>query len=240
MSHPTVIHPHPIPMPKHTGLLKRKGRYYMNRRVPKDLRAIYGMDIIRRSLKTSDYREAVSQLHYEAFALDADFIAKRREIKSAQPLPTISALSDREAHEMVSQWLVELEKLSDQWYFENVARMDTQEVEEVLDNLRMDEVAFSGGSRNYEAADARGDVDAFLKSSGSECAKDSAPYRKLIFLFTKARLENVRRNMARLNGAPVTAVEPLFREVFAHTNITPATKPVTNIGRWASCSMPLF
>jgi hypothetical protein len=28
-------------MPRHTGLLKRNGRYYMNRRVPKDLHAVF-------------------------------------------------------------------------------------------------------------------------------------------------------------------------------------------------------
>jgi len=214
-------------MPKHTGLLKRNGRYYMNRRVPKDLHAVYGTKVIRKSLKTSDHREAISQLHYEAFALDAEFTAKRREMKSSLPLPKVSALSDREAHEMVSRWLVEREKLSEQWYFEIISKMDEQEVEEVMDNLRTDEVVFSGGSKHYEAANARGDVDAFLKSSGLECPTDSPAYRKLVYLFTKARLENVRRNMARLVGRPVTAVEPLFREVFAHTGVISPTKPVS-------------
>ncbi len=111
---------HPIPMPKQTGLLKRNGRYYINRRVPNDLRGVYKTEYIRKSLMTSDRREALDRLHYEAFALNADFAAKRRELKSAQPFPVISALSDREAHEMVSRWLVEHEKLSEQWYFERL------------------------------------------------------------------------------------------------------------------------
>jgi hypothetical protein len=34
-------------MPKHSGLLKRKGRYYLNSRVPKDLRSLYGKQEVK-------------------------------------------------------------------------------------------------------------------------------------------------------------------------------------------------
>jgi hypothetical protein len=214
-------------MPKHTGLLKRNGRYYINVRVPKDLRAVYKTEIIRKSLKTSDHREAINLVRYEAFALDADFAAKRREMKSSQPLPIITALSDREAHEMVSRWLVEHEKLSDQWYFEIIAKVDEGEKDEILDNLRTDELVYTGGNKHYQGQDASNDVDSFLKSSGLECPKESPPYKKLVFLFTKARLENIRRNMSRLEGNAVTSIEPLFREVFAHSEIAAARKPVS-------------
>lgn len=174
-------------MPKQTGLLNRHGVYHINRRVPKDLRATYKKEVIRYSLKTSNYREAVVQLHYEAFKLDADFAAKRREMESAGPMPVVTVLSDREAHEIVSRWLVEHEKLSEQWYFEIIAKADAGERDEILDNLRTDELVYSGGNKFYEGRDARNDVDSFLKSSGLECPKESPPYKKLVFLFTKAR-----------------------------------------------------
>jgi hypothetical protein len=227
MSHNTGTHSHPIPMPKNTGLLKRNGRYYLNVRVPKDLLAVYKTALIRKSLKTSDHREAIGQLHYEAYALHADFAAKRREIKSNEPLPMISALSDREAHEMVSRWLIEHEKLSERWYFEIIAKADEGERDEILDNLRTDELVYRGGNQFYEGRDASNDVDSFLKSSGLECPKESPAYKKLVFLFTKARLENIRRNMARLDGQAVTPIEPLFREIFAHSEIASARKPVS-------------
>ncbi len=148
MSYITVTHSQPIPMPKHTGLLKRNGRYYLNVRVPKDLRSVYGMEIIRKSLKTSGRREAINQLHYEAFALDSDFKAKRREMESAQPLPTVRTISDREAHEMVFGWFIQQETLSEQWYLETGCKMDEEGVGEALDNLRTDEAVFNGGSKD--------------------------------------------------------------------------------------------
>ncbi len=229
MSHTPVTHSHPIPMPRHTGLLNRHGVYHINRRVPKDLRAAYKREVIRYSLKTSNYREAVVQLHYEAFKIDADFAAARRAAaaESVGPVPVISALSDREAHEMVSRWLVEHEKLSEQWYFEIIAKADEGERDEILDNLRTDELVYRGGNQFYEGRDASRDVDSFLKSSGLGCPKESPAYKKLVFLFTKARLENIRRNMARLDGQAVTPIEPLFREIFAHSEIASARKPVS-------------
>jgi len=45
----------PIPMPKYSGLLKRKGRFSLNVRVPKDLLFLYVQKkIIRKSLVKSD------------------------------------------------------------------------------------------------------------------------------------------------------------------------------------------
>jgi hypothetical protein len=227
MSHITDTHSQPIPMPKQSWLLRRGQRYYLNARVPKDLRSLYAhKEFIRKSLGTSDRHEAIGLVRYEAFKLDSEFAAKRREMENSQPPTTVHTISDREAHEMVFRWFIQQEKLSEQWYFENVAKMDEQEIEEVLDNLRTDEVVFSGGSKHYEAADARCDVDAFLKSSGLECPKDSPPYPKLVSLFTKARLENLHRNMARVTRQTVTGREPLLRDVFAHTELPAHTECV--------------
>ncbi len=220
MSHITVTHSQPIPMPKHSKLLRRGSRYYLSSRVPKDLRSSYGKkEFIRKSLGTSDYREAVRQLHYEAFALDSEFAEKRRQLEAAEPPPTVHMIGDREAHEMVFRWLVEQEKLSDKWYFETGCKMDAVDTELILDNLRTDEAVYNGGGRHYRAEEADGDLDAFLKSTGLECPKESPAYQKLLPLFTKARLENVRRNIARVSHQTVTAREPLFRDVFAHTEI---------------------
>jgi integrase len=117
MSHKPVTHSRPIPMPKHSGLLKRKGRFYLNVRVPKELRAAYGkQEIIRKSLGTSDPREAISRLRYEAFKLDSEFKAKQRELGKVEPPPTVLAISDREAHDLVFRWLIDQEKLSQDWW----------------------------------------------------------------------------------------------------------------------------
>ena len=215
-------------MPKYSKLLRRGGRYYLNARVPKDLIPYYGnKEIIRRALGTSDLREAKSIVAFEAFKLDSDFAAKRREIEAVIPPPTIGTLSDREAHEMVFRWFVAREKVSEDWYFETGCKLDAPDTEEVLDNLRTDEAVFSGGTKDYEAADGRRDLDLFLNAEGLNCPKDSSAYAKLVRLFTKARLENLRRDIARLNGGTATAVEPLFNKLFAHTLMASPRKPVS-------------
>jgi hypothetical protein len=200
MSHIIVTHSQPIPMPKHSKLLRRGSRYYLNVRVPKDLIPYYGKkEIIRKSLGTSDYREATSRVVFEAFKLDSEFKVKRRELEAAPPLPVIRTLSDHEAHDMVFGWFIEREKLSEDWYFETGCKMDEQEIDEALDNLRIDETVFNGGGKNYQGEDASGEVDMFLKAQGLDCPKDSPAYQKMLPLFTKARLENVRRNIARVS-----------------------------------------
>ncbi len=42
-------------------LLNRKGRYYLNLRVPTELRQFYKCVVIRESLHTSDYRKATEE-----------------------------------------------------------------------------------------------------------------------------------------------------------------------------------
>ena len=215
-------------MPKHSGLLQRKGRFYLNVRVPKDLRSLYGQkDIIRKSLDTSDPREAISRVRFEAYKLDSKFEAKRRELKSVESPPTIRTITDREAHEMVFRWFIQLEKTSEDWWDREGSTFDESDTELALDNLRTDEVVYSGGNKDYRADEATVDLDVFLKSTGIECPKDSPAYQKLLPFFTKARLENVRRTIARVSHQTVTAREPLFREIFAHTEPPAGRKPVT-------------
>jgi hypothetical protein len=53
-------------MPKHSGLLKRNDRFYLNMRVPKDLRPLYGKkEIIRKSPDTSERGEAIMPIELE-------------------------------------------------------------------------------------------------------------------------------------------------------------------------------
>ena len=66
MSHQTDTLTQPIPMPRHTGLLRRGSRYYLNVKVPKDLRAILKKEIIRKALHTSDPHEAARKVRLES------------------------------------------------------------------------------------------------------------------------------------------------------------------------------
>jgi len=228
MTHIIVTQTRPIPMPRQSGLLERKGRFYLNMRVPKDLRSLYGKkEIIRKSLDTSDRGEAISRVRFEAFKLDSEFEAKRRELKNAQPPPAVLTIDDREAHALVCRWFIKQEKLSQDWWEKEGSKFEETDTEETLENLRTDEVVYSGGNKHYRAADGSGDLDSFLKSVGMDCPKGSPAYGKLTSLFTKARLENVRRTMARVTHQTVSSREPLFRDVFAHTEVRPVPQTVT-------------
>ena len=49
MSHQTDTLSQPVPMPRHTYLMRRGSRYYFNAKVPQDLRGVLKKDIIRNS-----------------------------------------------------------------------------------------------------------------------------------------------------------------------------------------------
>ena len=99
MAHPTDTPACP-PMPRHTHLLRRGSRYYLNVKVPLDLRPSYAKELIRKALHTSDPHEARRRVQFEAFRLDSEFEAKRRELLSAKrgerQTPSPLKISDRE------------------------------------------------------------------------------------------------------------------------------------------------
>ncbi len=107
-------------MPHQSGLLYRKGRYYLNIRVPKDLRSLFGQtEIIRKALKTSDYHEAVREVRYQAGQMEAHFAERRRAMKAKASKPErekLNELSTREAHNLVFRFLIGLKKSTEKWW----------------------------------------------------------------------------------------------------------------------------
>lgn len=219
-------------MPRHSGLLERKGRFYLNVRVPKDLLPAYGgKQIIRKSLRTSDRREAKIRVREEAFKLDSEFLEKRRALERAEqkttPKRAVSSITDREAHDLVFRFFIELEKESEEFWAKGSDGLDSSDREEVLEDLRFWTMIYSGGSKDYEGDDGSRDLDSLLKESGMNCPKGSPAYEKLRSLVRKARLENAERNIVRLNQVSVSPHEPLFRDVFAHPTPPQARASVT-------------
>jgi len=229
MAHKNVTQSRLIPMPRQTGLLCRKGRFYINIRVPKELRPLYGKtEIIRKALGTSDYREAVREARYRAFEAETDFEAKRKNLcarTTAAEREILHQLSDREAHDLVFRFLIDLEKTTEEWWQQDGSQFDESDRDESLDTLRTDEVVYSGGSKHYAPEDGSAELDSFLKSAGLECPKGSPSYQKLRPLFRLARLENIKRTIDRLNMKGVQVHQPIFQNVFAHTSL--AKKKIT-------------
>ena len=67
-------------MPRVTYLKKIGNRYYLQRRVPKDLESNYPPRPIKRPLGTSDYTEAKAKLQVELLRLEQEFTEKRRRL----------------------------------------------------------------------------------------------------------------------------------------------------------------
>jgi len=209
-------------MPRHTHLLRRGSRYYFNVKVPLDLRKHLRKTIIRKSLATSDPREANRLVRFESLKWQTYFDDTRRTLRktnkaadsSKRQLPLIS---DNEAHALVLRWFRELEKIADDWWNrEGLALFGTQLVE-TIDTLRIDEAVLSGGNDQFIPDDGTHDLDAFLAQHDIDCPKNSAAYQRLQPLFRRARLENTQRILDRLTNQRVETRDPLFRETFAHT-----------------------
>ena len=137
--------------------------------------------------------------------------------------PPLSEISEREAHGIVFRWLRELEKESEEWWHNDGINIPPERLADTLDDLRSDEVCYSGGNEREEAADGSSDLNYFLKREGIECPKDSRAYQKLRSLFRRARVENLQRSIDRVTHNPVRAREALFRNVFAHSEFEERT-----------------
>jgi hypothetical protein len=208
-------------MPRHTHLLRRGSQYYVNVRVPKDLRSILKKDIIRKSLHTSDSREAVRRVRLESLRIHAEFENMRAKSRAEETQPRdLSAMAEHEAYNIASRYFIGLEKMSEQWWEDEASKLEEQQLADALDTLRIDENVLTGGSKHYEKSDGSAFVDLFLREQRMVCAPESAPYQKLRELFRRAQLENTRRTLDRIENKTVNAHDPLFRDVFAHTELT--------------------
>jgi hypothetical protein len=218
-------------MPRHTHLLRRGSRYYVNVKVPKDLRGVLKKDIIRKALKTSDPREAARRVRLEALRVHTDFENERAKLRGRGKSPNgtklLCTVSDGEARSMALRWFAHLEELAEWWWSHQGIDLSEIDFEETLDSLRIDETALLGGGKHYLRDDGSHDLDAFLAGQKIDCPKNSAAYEKLRPLFRRARLENTRRIIDRLTNKAIEARDSLFRQTFAGSNVTVAPGSAT-------------
>jgi hypothetical protein len=175
MSHQTDTLTQPIPMPRHTHLLRRGSRYYLNVKVPKDLRGVLKKDIIRKALKTSEPREAARRVRLESLRIHAEFENLRRKLRAKNAPPKrLSAISTGDAYNLVFRHFSQLEQMSEEWWEREGINLDEPELSEALYNLRIDEVALTGGNQNYEEDDGAHYLNLFLRQQRIACPTDSA------------------------------------------------------------------
>jgi hypothetical protein len=220
MSHTPVTLTQPIPMPRHTYLLRRGSQYYVNVRVPKDLRGILKKDIIRRSLHTSAWREAVQRVRIESLRIHVEFEEARAKSRPEKTQPRdLSAISEHEAYNIALRYFSGLEKMSEDWWEKTGRYLEPEQIADARDTLRIDEVVLTGGSQHYREEDGSGFLDLFLREHRIDCPADSAAYQTLRLLFRRAQLENTQRTLDRIKPGEVAVHDQLFRDVFAHTEL---------------------
>jgi hypothetical protein len=215
-------------MPRHTHLLRRGSRYYVNVKGAKDLRGVLKKDIIRKALKTSDYNEAVRRVRIEAFRIHANFENERAKLRAGvTPPKQLAAISTHEAREIVFGYLISLEKMSEDWW-ENTGRyLEPEQIADSLDTLEIDEVVLTGRSQHYREEDGSGFLDLFLREHRIDCPAHSAAYQTLRPLFRRAQLENTQRTLDRIERREMAVHDQLFRDVFAHTPLKSAAESGT-------------
>ena len=236
MSHQTVT-PEPLkPMSRPAGLLHRGGRWYLNLKVPKDLRETLDKEHIRVSLKTADHREARRLLPFQLARWTAYFEDQRRQHLRTLTPPTeiesreLTVIQDHEAFEIVSNFFLHLEKDFRSGWEKTGIQMTDAERTQSLETLCDEAIASDGGGGVYPPNDGSTALCEFLKKQGIACKKNSQAFRKLTPLFRAAELEHTMRAIDLLERKPIATRDPMFRDQFAHTPF-PAPKKSATLGQ---------
>ncbi|MEE8144224.1 MAG: DUF6538 domain-containing protein [Kiloniellales bacterium] len=94
-------------MPKPPRLQKRRHRFFLRASVPRDIRSVVGRTEVVRSLKTSDYREALRRLPLASAEVDAQFAEAHRRVRTKSAI----SLSEHDMRQIVLRWFWREERL---------------------------------------------------------------------------------------------------------------------------------
>lgn len=201
-------------MSRPSNLMRRGGKYYFNAKVPKDLRFVIKKELVRRSLKTSDYSEALRLVRSVAAEVYEEFENVRRKArKEQQPKRRLAEISEQAAHDLIFQYFREQEKASGIWFHNKASHMTDADLDEMLCTFHEDENDLLDG---YDGGYF---LDEFLKQHRIDCPPGSRAYETLRPLFLRAHVENTRRDIDRVEKGTIDVHDDLFRDVFAHTDL---------------------
>ena len=234
MSPQTVTLQHSKDMPRHQGLLRRGSRWFSNFKVPKELQAALGKEHIREALGTSDYREAVRSVEYAKARWRGIFDNERRKLVSLQvTAPTkskrlLTAVSDREAFEYATRYLVSREREFRGWMDREGRLLDEHEQQQIRFGIIEDSNALATGYEyRGKPLDGTFELQRFLASEGVDCAETSPAFQKLRPLVMAAHLEHLGRSQDMLKGVPPKERDNLFRGIHSHSPATEKPRGMT-------------
>lgn len=234
MSPQTVTLQHSKDMPRHQGLLRRSSRWFTNFKVPKELQAALGKEHIREALGTSDYREACRKVAYRQAHWTAVFECEKRKLKALQPHTTakskrlVTVVSDREAFEYATRYLVTREREFRDWMDREGRHLDEHKQHEIRFGMIEDFNALTSGHEfRGKPLDGTFELQRFLDTEGVECAETSLAFQKLRPLVMAAHLEHFGRCHDVLKGVPPKKRDNLFRGIHAHSPATEKPRGMT-------------
>ena len=228
MSHSTVTPDPEKDMVRQPHLMRRKGRYYLNRKVPQDLQKILGKEVVRESLKTSDHATAVKNLRIRLVKWDARFDQERRKLTFAESTER-TELSEQEIQYLAHEFFIECERDRENWWNQTGRYMDEDDTKEVIENVGTELAIYEGGSPYFleQDGDCRGTTLQLLKEKNYKLSKKSASFQRLSFLIRKAAVESASRQLDRLYRKQIRPKSEFFREISSHTILKEAKPPAT-------------
>jgi integrase len=218
-------------MPRQQGLLLRRNRYYTNFKVPLELQDALGKKMFRDALGTSDYREASRKVAYERARLTALFESVERKLVVSKAPPAksekrlLTVISQREAFEMASRYLVTFEHEFEKWMQKEGRFLEPYEREEMRSNVQDDENDLARGEVfQGQLLDGTDELQRFLQSENIECAVTSPAFQTLRPVFFRALMEHKGRAQDVLKGEVGKERDHLFKGV--HPYSTPVQEKV--------------
>ena len=208
-------------MAKHPWLFNREGRYYLRARVPADLIAVMGRREVKKSLKTSDFREARRRINVEAAELEAQFAEARREGRRRPA----THLTEAEVRQLVIGWFYELERDGAQarWAETDESPSDLADIDQAYG---YDETVLTDPADPNRLAAVQGLADSLLRERRIQLDQTEPMYRLLCELLNRGLVEQVRRGRARAMGDLAhQSFDALFDAVSADR--APQTQPAT-------------
>ncbi|MFN0077814.1 MAG: DUF6538 domain-containing protein [Prosthecobacter sp.] len=218
-------------MPRQQGLLRRGSRWYSNFKVPPALRDAFGKEHIRETLGTSDYREAVRKIASERHRWTLIFESARSKLAPSKPHPAppqpsaaakskrlMTAISDREAFEYATRYLVLNEREFRGWMDSEGRLLDEVKQGDILSDIVQDRIALAEGDEfRGEPLDGTFELQSFLETEGIDCPATSPAFQKLRPLVMAAHLEHLGRCQDMLKGIPAKERDNLFRGIHSHS-----------------------
>ncbi|WP_347405187.1 site-specific integrase [Mesorhizobium sp. WSM4884] len=196
-------------MPRRASHLQLRGNvYWLRLRVPDALRPYVGKVEIKKSLKTSDYREAQLRGRIERVKIDAEWETLRRRLSPV----TVTELSERETWQLFTQWFVDFEKRnvekSDRWASLEDAERDLADLSD---------------AGNLAIASFR-EAEQVVATAGLKLEPGSDGWMRLDGYIRQGLIEAARREIARSFPAVALPTDPQLAGLNASTKLQPVAK----------------